>query len=42
VPSKYHGVGALRATLIDPLATPDHLDRPMEALRHHGRELLRD
>jgi len=42
VPSKYHGVGALRVTLINPLTTPDHLDRLMEALRHHGRDLLRD
>jgi len=42
VPSKYHGVGALRATLINPLTTPEHLDRLMEALRHHGRGLLRD
>jgi glutamate/tyrosine decarboxylase-like PLP-dependent enzyme len=40
VPSKHQGVGALRVTIINPLTTPDHLDRLMEALRRQSRELL--
>jgi L-2,4-diaminobutyrate decarboxylase len=40
VPTMHEGVGALRATIINPLTTPDHLDQLMEALRNHGRELL--
>jgi L-2,4-diaminobutyrate decarboxylase len=40
VPSKHQGVGALRVTIINPLTTPDHLDRLMEALRRQGKELL--
>lgn len=40
VPAKHQDVGALRVTIINPLTTPDHLDRLMEALRRQGRELL--
>ena len=40
VPAKLDGVGALRVTIINPLTTPAHLDRLMDALRRHGRELL--
>ena len=40
VPAKHDGVGALRVTLINPLTTPEHLDRLMDALRLHGREML--
>jgi L-2,4-diaminobutyrate decarboxylase len=40
VPSKYQGVGALRVTIINPLTTPEHLDRLMDALRERGNELL--
>ena len=42
VPSKMAGIGALRVTIINPLTTPAHLDRLMESLRRHGRELLGD
>ncbi len=42
VPSKFNGVGALRVTIINPLTTPEHLDRLMGALRRHGRDLLGD
>jgi L-2,4-diaminobutyrate decarboxylase len=42
VPTKHEGVGALRVTIINPLTTPAHLDRLMDALRHQGRELLQD
>ena len=31
VPAKHDGVGALRVTLINPLTTPEHLDRLMDA-----------
>ncbi len=41
VPTKHEGVGALRVTIINPLTTPAHLEQLMDALRHHGRELLR-
>ncbi len=40
VPSKPDGIGALRVTIINPLTTPAHLDRLMDALRRHGRDLL--
>ncbi len=39
VPFKRDGIGALRVTIINPLTTPAHLDRLMDALRWHGREL---
>ncbi len=41
VPTERDGIGALRVTIINPLTTPDHLDRLMDALREKGRELLR-
>jgi L-2,4-diaminobutyrate decarboxylase len=40
VPAKHDGIGALRVTIINPLTTPEHLDRLMEALRRHGQQLL--
>ncbi|HID23730.1 MAG TPA: aminotransferase class I/II-fold pyridoxal phosphate-dependent enzyme [Planctomycetaceae bacterium] len=40
VPIKLDGVGALRATIINPLTTPDHLDALLDALRAHGRRLV--
>lgn len=40
VPAKRDGVGALRVAIMNPLTTADHLDRLMESLRDHGRELL--
>jgi len=40
VPTKKDGVGALRVTVINPLTTPDDLDRLMDALRQKGRRLL--
>lgn len=41
VPAEHQGIGALRVTIINPLTTPTHLDRLMDALRRHGQELLR-
>ena len=41
VPLKREGVGALRVTIINPLTTADHLDQLLDAIRRHGRELLR-
>lgn len=40
VPARHGGVGALRVAIMNPLTTPAHLDRLMDALRRHGRELL--
>jgi L-2,4-diaminobutyrate decarboxylase len=40
VPAKPDGVGALRVSIMNPLTTAEHLDRLLEALRRHGRELL--
>ena len=34
------GVGALRATVMNPLTQPEHIDALLDALRRHGRELL--
>jgi L-2,4-diaminobutyrate decarboxylase len=41
VPFKRDGVGALRVTIINPLTTAADLDGLMDALRRHGRELLK-
>ncbi|NOX53158.1 MAG: aminotransferase class I/II-fold pyridoxal phosphate-dependent enzyme [Planctomycetes bacterium] len=41
VPTKLDGVGALRVTIINPLTTPDHLDALLDALRAHGRRLVK-
>ena len=41
VPATHNGVAALRCTLINPLTTDAHLDSLLEALRRHGRDLLR-
>ncbi len=40
VPTKKDGVGGLRVTIINPLTTPEHLDRLLDALREKGRKLL--
>jgi len=40
VPTKKDSIGALRVTIINPLTTPVHLDRLMEALREKGRMLI--
>ncbi|MEZ5126786.1 MAG: pyridoxal-dependent decarboxylase [Thermoleophilia bacterium] len=40
VPAKHDGTGALRVAIMNPLTTPEHLDRLLDALRRHGRELL--
>lgn len=40
VSTKVDGVGALRVTIINPLTTPEHLDRLLSSLRRHGQELL--
>jgi L-2,4-diaminobutyrate decarboxylase len=40
VSTKIDGVGALRATIINPLTTPDHLDHLLAAIRRHGHDLL--
>jgi len=40
VPTAKDGIAALRATIINPLTTPDHLDQLLESLRDHGRRLL--
>jgi L-2,4-diaminobutyrate decarboxylase len=34
------GVGALRATVMNPLTQPEHIDALLDALRRHGQELL--
>ena len=39
VSTKLDGMGALRATIINPLTTPDHLDQLLDSLRRHGREV---
>ena len=36
VSTKIDGVGALRVTIINPLTTPDHLDRLLSAIREAG------
>jgi L-2,4-diaminobutyrate decarboxylase len=40
VSTKLDGVGALRVTIINPLTTPEHLDRLLDFLRETGRKLL--
>jgi L-2,4-diaminobutyrate decarboxylase len=40
VSAKLDGVGALRVTIINPLTTPEHLDRLLDALRQAGKELV--
>jgi L-2,4-diaminobutyrate decarboxylase len=41
VSTKIDGVGALRATIINPLTTPEHLDQLLATIRRFGDELLR-
>lgn len=40
VPTQKDGVAALRATIINPLTEPHHLDALLDALRETGRRLL--
>jgi L-2,4-diaminobutyrate decarboxylase len=40
VSTRLDGIGALRATIINPLTTPDHLDQLLDTLRRRGRELV--
>lgn len=40
VATNLNGADALRVTLINPLTTPDHLDRLIETIRKVGREVL--
>jgi L-2,4-diaminobutyrate decarboxylase len=42
VSTKMNGVGALRVTIINPLTTPDHLDRLLDFLRETGKQLLQE
>ena len=42
VPTAAEGTAALRATLINPLTTGDHLDELLETLRVQGQALLRE
>lgn len=42
VSTKLDGIGALRVTIINPLTTPEHLDRLLDCLRETGRKLLRE
>jgi L-2,4-diaminobutyrate decarboxylase len=40
VSTEIDGVGALRVTIINPLTTPEHLDRLLDCLRETGRDIL--
>jgi L-2,4-diaminobutyrate decarboxylase len=40
VPTQAGGVGALRATLINPLTTAEHLRELLDVLRRRGRSLF--
>jgi L-2,4-diaminobutyrate decarboxylase len=42
VSTRLDGVGALRVTIINPLTTPEHLDRLLETIRQLGQQLVRD
>jgi L-2,4-diaminobutyrate decarboxylase len=42
VSTRLDGVGALRVTIINPLTTPEHLDRLLEAIRAAGRQIIKD
>jgi L-2,4-diaminobutyrate decarboxylase len=42
VSTNIDGVGALRVTIINPLTTPEHFDRLLDAIREHGERLLRE
>lgn len=39
VPTRFEGVAALRCTIMNPLTTPEHLDRLMQALRDQGENV---
>jgi L-2,4-diaminobutyrate decarboxylase len=41
VSTKLDGLGALRVTIINPLTTPDHLDRLLNAIREAGQTILK-
>jgi L-2,4-diaminobutyrate decarboxylase len=40
VSTRIDGVGALRATIINPLTTPDHLDQLMDTIRANAKRLI--
>jgi L-2,4-diaminobutyrate decarboxylase len=40
VSTSIDGIGALRVTIINPLTTPEDLDRLLDALRFHGAALM--
>lgn len=42
VSTRLDGVGALRVTIINPLTTPNHLDRLLDAIREAGKSILDD
>ena len=42
VSAKVEGVGALRVTIINPLTSPDHLDRLIDLMRREGRQLAQE
>ena len=42
VSTQIDGIGALRVTIINPLTTPEHLDRLLEAIRAAGRQIIKD
>lgn len=42
VSTRLDGIGALRVTIINPLTTPEHLDRLLEAIRAAGRQIIKD
>jgi len=42
VSTRLDGMGALRVTIINPLTTPQHLDRLLEAIREAGRQIIQE
>jgi L-2,4-diaminobutyrate decarboxylase len=42
VSTRLDGIGALRVTIMNPLTTPEHLDRLLEAIREAGRQIIRE
>jgi L-2,4-diaminobutyrate decarboxylase len=42
VSTRLDGIGALRVTIINPLTTPEHLDRLLDAIREAGKQILKE
>ncbi len=42
VSTRLDGIGALRVTIINPLTTPEHLDRLLQAIREAGRQIIKE